>query len=198
MASTTKIITLFVTLTAMASASWVPLFALMAGSALTHACPIPSNSTGVDAIVSGMTTLALDYVAFQNGVRHFNGTQDQYDNGLYGEITVEKAIKYVTEVTIASDALNANESQQVLNAMKLPYPTFMQELLHDIATMAPPIARLNKTADVIAIIQGLNKITDQLTGAVQKKVVPDVAKKVANGQMWVDKLFTDTIRAYQM
>ena len=138
MASTTKYITLLVALTAMASASWVPLLSLMVSSALTHACPLPTNSTGVDAIVAGMTTLALDYVAFQNGVQHFNGTQDQYDNGLSGEITVEKSIKQAIVVTTASDALNANESQQVLDALQLPYPTFMQELLHDIATKVNP------------------------------------------------------------
>ncbi|PYI11996.1 hypothetical protein BO78DRAFT_413098 [Aspergillus sclerotiicarbonarius CBS 121057] len=198
MPPTTKYITLFVALTAMASASWIPLFSLLATSAITHACPINNynHSTGVDAIVASITTLANDYTTFDTSIKQFNGTQEQYDQGLACEMAVEKSLKHVIEVTSASEALDADQSQQLLKALKLPYPSFMQDLLSDIASKSQLINKLGKTADVVVILQTLEDLSDRLTEAVEEKVVAGVAKEVAAGRVWVDGLFGDAIGVY--
>ncbi|RAK96978.1 cell wall mannoprotein 1 family protein [Aspergillus ibericus CBS 121593] len=190
-----------IALTALTSTTWIPLpfLSLITTSTLTTAYPTTTSpSTSLDAILTSITTLATDYTTLNTAINHFNGTQTQYFQILACELTVETSIQHVIAVTTTSTPLDTHQSQQVLEALKLPYPGFMRDVLGDVADKAECFAEVGRTEDVIAVLRTLKELSDELVEAVQGKVVERVAEEVGSGKVWVDGLFEETIRWMSM
>lgn len=160
--------------------------------------PHSSPNDRLNAVVNDLAQVATDYTILDKSIKDFTGQKTAFNTINLHERVVEAHLRNTINDAGACSPLNETGSQMIMDGLAKPYPAFMQDLLEGITNKKPQFEHVNKRPEVLKWLESLYDLSNQLSLALEEKVVSKDAEEIERGRCWCNGLFERHISIWRV